>query len=119
MQKNLKMTSIPIERINTMTTQDIPLSATQDAVYDAGELYLLPQLLNVGGEVADFWSTVFPDAAAQHDEYEQLVQTAIQQAGLVAKTERVSFGHGVILGKARPFFTVRRGSVSGTEYIGK
>ncbi|MEP7287467.1 MAG: hypothetical protein ABI947_17045 [Chloroflexota bacterium] len=102
-----------------MTSPNVSNSTKPQAMYDAAERYILPQVFGIGGEVADFWSTVFPDAGTKQDDYEQLVGAAIQQSGLVARTERVSFGQGVLLGKARPFYTIRRGSVTGTVYIGK
>lgn len=102
-----------------MTTQNSTSTGTAKAMYDVGERHLFPQLLSVGGEVADFWSTVFLGAATQQGQYEQLVQSAIQRAGLKTKQEDVSFGQGVVLGKARPFLTIRRGSVTGVVHIGR
>src|SRR5437868_1065432 len=70
------------------------------------KLSFFPQSMGIGGEVTDFDATVFPGAGGEHEKYLRLVQSLIRQAGLYPKAERVSFARGVLVGKARPFFTI-------------
>jgi hypothetical protein len=100
--------------IHAIVTGETP----PESVYTMGRQQFLPQFADFGGEVLDFWSTVYVGGSERLAEFKEGVQQYMNRAGHKMKVANTSFASGVFRGKVRPFFSIRKGDVTALMYSG-